>query len=68
METKTPALELLAVVLILICVAVVFRIRRNRKRKLLANSSAERDKDFYIEKHEPTANKSNSWVFSSWGG
>jgi len=67
METKTRALAMMAFVLILFCVAIVFRIKLNRKRKSLAISSAERDKDFHIERHKPTDNKSDLWGFSSWG-
>ncbi len=67
METKTRALALLAAVLILLFVAVVYRIKRNRKRKSLAISSAERDKDIYIEKNEPKGSKPNLWGIPSWG-
>ena len=67
METKTNAIVVAVIVVIFLFIAVVYKIKSDRKRKSLAISSAERDKDIYVDKNESQGKKPNLWGIPSWG-
>ena len=67
MENKTNAIVVTVIVVIFLFTAVGYKIRSDKKRKSSVISSAERDKDIYIDKNEPQGKKQNLWGIPSWG-